>query len=65
MMAALLHGSGVLPAIMLRTGCVRDYYHVARPHSGLDGDTPIPAKKQKPPDGPTKLISFPVCGGLH
>ena len=44
---------------------INDYYHVARPHQGLDGDTPIP--QQEPPviSGPTKLASIPVLGGLH
>jgi len=39
-------------------------YHVARPHQGLDGETPVASHA---PDlaYPTKLISFPVCGGLH
>ena len=44
---------------------IHDYYHVARPHQGLNGDTPIP--QEKPPEikGPTKMISTPVLGGLH
>ena len=45
---------------------IEDYYHVARPHQGLDGDTPIPQPKADAPiTGPTKLISTPVLGGLH
>jgi len=45
---------------------IEDYYHVARPHQGLDGDTPIPQPKADPPiTGPTKLISTPILGGLH
>ena len=44
---------------------IDDYYHVARPHQGLDGDTPIAGKKPKPIEGSSKLISFPVRGGLH
>ena len=43
---------------------IEEYYHVARPHQGLDGDTPIPQAK---PDisGPSKLNSVPILGGLH
>ena len=45
---------------------IEDYYHVARPHQGLDGDTPIPQPKADVPiTGPTKLISTPILGGLH
>jgi len=41
------------------------YYHVARPHQGRDGDTPIPTDARPDTDGPTKLVSIPVLGGLH
>jgi transposase InsO family protein len=45
---------------------IEEYYHVARPHQGLDGDTPIPwSKADAPISGPTKLISTPILGGLH
>jgi len=45
---------------------IEGYYHVARPHQGLDGDTPIPQPKADVPiTGPTKLISTPILGGLH
>jgi len=45
---------------------VTDYYHVARPHQGLDGDTPIPQPKTDAQiTGPSRLISTPVLGGLH
>jgi putative transposase len=44
---------------------VEEYYHVARPHQGIDADTPISTAKPKTVGGPSKLISFPVCGGLH
>ena len=43
---------------------INEYYHHARPHQGLQGDTPIPNKKTKI-SGPTKLISIPILGGLH
>ena len=41
------------------------YYHMARPHQGLDGDTPVLKIKPELPTGPTKLKSTPVVGGLH
>ena len=44
---------------------IDEYYHVARPHQGLDRDTPVPHNKPELPAGPTKLISAPVVGGLH
>ena len=44
---------------------IEQYYHCARPHQGLDGDTPIPIQKPAVVDGPVKLLSFPICGGLH
>ncbi len=40
---------------------IEDYYHPARPHQGLRGETPVP---QAPP-GEGELISVPVVGGLH
>ena len=40
---------------------IDDYYHTARPHQGLSGETPLP---QAPPDKGA-LISIPVVGGLH
>ncbi len=40
---------------------IQDYYHIARPHQGLAGETPRP---QAPP-GEGELISVPVVGGLH
>ncbi len=44
---------------------IEDYYHIARPHQGLDGNTPILQMKQPQTLGPSKLISIPVLGGLH
>ena len=44
---------------------IEQYYHCTRPHQGLDGDTPIRLQKLRVVEGPTKLISFPICGGLH
>jgi transposase InsO family protein len=40
---------------------VENYYHPARPHQGLAGETPVP---QAPP-GEGALVSVPVVGGLH
>jgi len=37
------------------------YYHPARPHQGLGGETPVQGSLQ----GEGKLISVPVVGGLH
>ena len=44
---------------------IEEYYHVARPHQGLRGDTPIPTGSPPDPDGPTTLVTIPVLGGLH
>jgi transposase InsO family protein len=44
---------------------IEEYYHVARPHQGLAGNTPISQTKQPQISGPSKLISVPVLGGLH
>jgi len=40
---------------------IQDYYHIARPHQGLSGDTPVP----QAPHGEGELVSVPVVGGLH
>jgi transposase InsO family protein len=44
---------------------IEEYYHRARPHQGLNGDTPIPQKKLSEITEPSNLISIPVLGGLH
>jgi len=44
---------------------IEEYYHVARPHQGLKGDTPVPHAKPPEISGPGKLVSIPVLGGLH
>jgi len=44
---------------------INDYYHIARPHFGLDGETPFPTDKPAPLTEPTRLVSIPVVGGLH
>ena len=44
---------------------IEEYYHIARPHQGLDGDPPFPAAKPGPLTGGSRLVSIPVVGGLH
>jgi len=44
---------------------IEEYYHVARPHQSLYGNTPVLQMKQPQILGPSKLISVPVLGGLH
>jgi len=44
---------------------IEEYYHVARPHRGLGGDTPIPTESPPEIDGPTELVAAPVPGGPH
>jgi putative transposase len=44
---------------------VEEYYHVARPHQGLEGDTPFPSNEPEPITEPSRLVSIPVVGGLH
>jgi len=40
---------------------IEQYYHPARPHQGLGGETPVPLGAP----GKGELISIPVVGGLH
>jgi len=45
---------------------IEEYYHIARPHQGMDGETPVPQQQADVPiAGPTRLISTPILGGLH
>ena len=44
---------------------IEEYYHVARPHHGLEGETPVPTVKPKTVKEPSRLVSIPVIGGLH
>ena len=41
---------------------IEEYYHITRPHQGLDGDPPFPAAKPEPVIGASRLVSFPVVG---
>ena len=49
----------------LLAGFINDYYHIGRPHRGLDGGTPFPQARTVAITGTTKLLSIPVLGGLH
>ena len=44
---------------------IEEYYHVARPHQGLDGGTPFASAKHEPVAGVSRLVSILVVGGLH
>jgi len=44
---------------------IEEYYHLARPHQGLNGDTPVPTAKPEPAADVSRLVSIPVVGGLH
>ena len=44
---------------------IKEYYHVARPHQGMDGGTPMRQTTPREISGPSKLVSIPVLGGLH
>jgi transposase InsO family protein len=44
---------------------IEEYYHLARPHQGLNGDTPVLRAKPEPAANVSRLDSIPVVGGLH
>jgi putative transposase len=44
---------------------IDEYYHIARPHYGLDGETPFVIEKPEPVREVSGLVSIPVAGGLH
>ena len=44
---------------------IEGYYHRARPHQGLNGDTPVPSAQYEPVAEVSRLVSIPVVGGLH
>ena len=43
----------------------KEYYHIARPHQGLDGDPRIPVAELETVTGVSCLVSIPVVGGIH
>ena len=44
---------------------IKEYYHPARPHQGLNGDTPVLRAKPESAVNVSRLVSIPVVGGLH
>jgi hypothetical protein len=44
---------------------IESYYHIARPHQGLAGETPMPLPRAAPMEAAAPLVSIPVVGGLH
>ena len=44
---------------------IEEYYQLARPHQGLNGDTPVPSAKPESAADASRLVSIPVVGGLH
>jgi putative transposase len=44
---------------------IEEYYHLARPHQGLNGETPVLSAKPEPAADVSRLVSIPVVGGLH
>ena len=44
---------------------IEGYYHRARPHQGLNGDSPVPSAKLEPAADGSRLVSIPAVGGLH
>jgi hypothetical protein len=44
---------------------IEEYYHLARPHQELNGDTPVPSAKPECVVDASRFLSIPVVGGLH
>ena len=44
---------------------IEEYYHMARPHQGLNGDTSVLRAKPEAAANVSRLVSIPVVGGLH
>ena len=42
---------------------IEEFYHLHRPHQGLEGQTPEPSPRSLQP--PSSVIAIPVLGGLH
>lgn len=59
----IIFGEGHLQRLLREF--IEEYYHVSRPHQGLDGKPPIPCQSQPTISEPSKLESIPVLGGLH
>jgi hypothetical protein len=39
------------------------YYHASRPHSSLDGNSPMGREVEPPPT--SRVVAIPEVGGLH
>jgi len=59
----MILGEGRLKSLLKEF--IEEYYHIARPHQGLDGDTPFPTNMTESVTEPSRLVSLPVVGGLH
>ena len=44
---------------------IEEYYHLARPHQGLNGETPVLSAKPESAADVSRLVSIAVVGGLH
>jgi putative transposase len=44
---------------------IQEYYHVARRHQGLGGETPVPTESPPEIDDPATVVAVPILGGLH
>ena len=44
---------------------IKEYYPIARPHHGLDGETRFRTNMPEPLTDPSRVVSIPVAGGLH
>jgi putative transposase len=44
---------------------IEGYYHLARPHQGLNRETPVLIAKPESAADASRLLSTPVVGGLH
>jgi len=50
-------------ALRLLAEYFENYYHIGRPHQGLDGQTPKNEQGVQTEQG--KVVAIPVLGGLH
>jgi hypothetical protein len=44
---------------------IEEHHHIAQPHRGLEGDTPIPSQQPEPMAEPTRLVSIFFVGSLQ